>query len=241
MYDGPQPSPYCCTAALGTPNVFPARYATDSLAYSIDVSCALASGEAISSAEVALAPSGAGEMQISGLSVAGTIITFLPTGGVPGRAYVYELLVTTNEGNTYTFLIDQSVNFAIANYPIPAAPSAGFGAEVICTNPSPIVSPGPAYITALGTNQATAAVLTAQTSIINAGAAGTGVRLPASLACSAGASLTIINPNAVDELLYPNGSDSIALGTPGEPITIPALTGYLTVNLPAGATQWVVS
>ena len=53
--------------------------------------------------------------------------------------------------------------------------------------------------------------------------------------------MTVINITVYDQVLYPAGLDSIGIGAPGVGLTVPALTGYVTVNLALGSTVWVVS
>ena len=236
------PTCFQCVAAPDTPIWFPARYVNANLAYSINVACAMAPGDVIGAASVAIAPSGDGEMVPSAISINGSAITILPTGGQPGRVYIYNLIVTMTDGNVYPFVIQQCVSPGLAGYPIPIAPDPGYGTMLVCNLPSPIIMVGPAYITALGTGQSTAAVLVAQTSIINAGSSGAGVVLPPSgSAESSGSQETVINITAYDQIVYPYGSDSIGTGGPGVGLIVSALTGYVTLNLAIGSTVWVVS
>lgn len=236
------PNCFLSTVAPDVPIWFPARYAEANLAYSLDVSPALAPGDVIGSASVSVAPSGAGEMVPTGITINGTVVTILPSGGQPGRVYRYNLTVAMTDGNVYPFLIQQGVLKLLATDVPQVPPSPGFGTVITCNFPSPIVSSGPAYITALGNSQASSAILVAQISIINAGMAGSGVRLPPSAASdTTGAVLTIINENPALEYLYPDGSDSIGNGAPGAPAQLQASTGYMTVNIVPGSTNWVIS
>ena len=82
---------------------------------------------------LAVAPSGAGEMVVSQLSVdhTGLLVTFWLAGGVAGRNYILNLVATTAAGRVYQWLLSVAIDATLASYPPPAPPSPGFGAAVL--------------------------------------------------------------------------------------------------------------
>jgi hypothetical protein len=85
-------------------------------------------------ASISTRPSGAGELTPIGVSVnisAGeTYIAVLLAGGVSGRNYIHQLVITTQSGQIIPVLIGQVCDPVLAIPPIPPAPSPAFGAAV---------------------------------------------------------------------------------------------------------------
>jgi len=79
---------------------------------------------------VAAAPSGAGEVVVSSLSLTGNVVAGWLTGGVPGRTYLYQIVITTAAGRKLPVLIGQVCTNVLAGNPVPVAPSPGFGTPV---------------------------------------------------------------------------------------------------------------
>lgn len=76
---------------------------------------------------LAAAPSGAGELQLSGLSVSRNVATFTASGGVPGRVYTLCFLTFDAFGNVYQQLAFLPISDTLAVDPPPVPPDAGFG------------------------------------------------------------------------------------------------------------------
>ena len=85
---------------------------------------------------IAAMPSGAGEVSLSLLgltnNLAGqyTLIVVWLTGGVPGRTYYYNLVITTQAGRVLPVLIGQVCSQVLAANPLPIAPTPGFGTPI---------------------------------------------------------------------------------------------------------------
>jgi hypothetical protein len=92
-----------------------------------------AGADPIVSASLSIAPSGAGEMICDRLSVVGQIVTAWLRGGVAGRRYKVNLVLTTTSGLIFPVLISVPIDPTLATWPLPAAPSAGFGAAITWT------------------------------------------------------------------------------------------------------------
>lgn len=111
----------------------------DVLDYYLDVTAPLADlSDTILTASAAVAPSGAGEMTISSMSITGTVIGVWLAGGIAGRSYLIRVLATTTGGRTLEWIVRLKVDAFLAAYPLPAPPSLGFGASATCSAATPI-------------------------------------------------------------------------------------------------------
>lgn len=98
------------------------------LDYSLDVSALLSDvDDTITSASLAVSPSGAGELTASALAVQGGVITVWLADGVAGRRYLIRVEAITAGGRTFEWLIGLSIDPALATWPPTAAPSPAFG------------------------------------------------------------------------------------------------------------------
>jgi hypothetical protein len=98
------------------------------LDHSLDITRDLADADdVIVGVVVDMAPSGAGEAVLQSVSVSGAVITAWVSGGVPGRAYVVRMLVTTAGGRVFEYLPVLPIDPALASVPVPLAPSTAFG------------------------------------------------------------------------------------------------------------------
>lgn len=79
------------------------------------------------SVSITAQPSGAGELALSRVSVAGTKITVWLTAGVPGREYIVMMVGTTTGGRVYPWPIGILCNPFFAVFPQAAPPSLGPG------------------------------------------------------------------------------------------------------------------
>lgn len=83
--------------------------------------------DAIVSLSLAVAPSGDGEVTVSRMLPLGTLITVWLSGGVPGRVYLYKLIITTQTGRVLPVNIAQVTDFVTAACPVPPPMDPGFG------------------------------------------------------------------------------------------------------------------
>lgn len=96
--------------------------------FSYDATNDLAPTDAIVGLSLVVAPSGVGEVVISRLALfAPALVSVWLTGGVAGRVYTYELVITTAELRTIAILIGQRCAPVLAYVPIPPPPNPGFG------------------------------------------------------------------------------------------------------------------
>lgn len=101
--------------------------------FSYDATDDLAPGDTIAGLSIANAPSGAGEVTLSrlnlgtSLSGAEALITVWITGGVPGRLYFYQIIITTTMIRQIPILIGQKCLPVLAQYPLPPPPAPGLG------------------------------------------------------------------------------------------------------------------
>ncbi len=81
----------------------------------------------VSGLSLAAAPSGSGELAVSGLGFASGVASFTLASGQPGRCYSLLLVVTRSDGGVSDALFKVRVDPVLATDQAPAAPSAGFG------------------------------------------------------------------------------------------------------------------
>lgn len=113
----------------------PLRWATvepdANLDWSLDITAILADvADTIAEVSWAIAPSGTGERQIARVSVSGGVITGQLVGGVAGRDYENEIIVTGLSGLIWEWNVGQFLDPWDAVFPSPAPPSAGFGVAI---------------------------------------------------------------------------------------------------------------
>lgn len=194
----------------------------------------------ITTVTFATKPSGTGEIINFQLTQAANVITVWLASGVPGRNYVHRLLITTIVGRTFEIFIGQVCDATLASDPVPASPSPGFGAVVTWDSgdPGAIVTGAPlrlvdASLIATGTDQTTALPLGALTNVFTGGTAGAGGRLPNNVL---NGTITVVNADVIDKLIYPQAGGSIG----GAGINVPVIVspgqrvGFVTQS----GTQW---
>lgn len=114
-----------------TPLWFPARYPTTAELYSLDFSALMETGEFLSQATVAMAPSGTGEATPGSLSWDGlNILTIKPVGGQPTRVYTALFVLVTTNARTLIVEVEQgTIPLLLTDTPqIP--PVVGFGTPI---------------------------------------------------------------------------------------------------------------
>ena len=117
--------PIAALPALWWPTAEPG----DDLDYYADATAPLA-GDTITSASLAVQPSGTGEIQPADLSVTNSIVSVWLTGGVPGRTYTAKIVAQTEAGRTFVWLIGIVCDPLLVSFPISPPPSPGFGPAV---------------------------------------------------------------------------------------------------------------
>jgi hypothetical protein len=87
--------------------------------------------DALTIVEASIAPSGAGEASIESVAVTGDTIDVLMVGGVPGRRYIVQLLLTVTSTQIFEVLVSFPIDGTLAVWPLPAPPSLSFGPVTI--------------------------------------------------------------------------------------------------------------
>jgi hypothetical protein len=188
------------------------------VSYGLDLSQVVPSGDPIANLTLAARPSGAGELTVTALSVAGTLATFTARPGVPGRSYLLEALATGVSGLVYPARFQSWVDRAFAVYP-PAAPqSDGPG----------LVAAWPSYYTGLILNgNALTVVDPTNWPTDNAGLPPGAVWLNGSLVNA------VPSAAAVGQALFATltrATDLLAAGAAFLPVTDPGVLNQLWVN-----------
>lgn len=111
---------------------------SDSFDYTANASAYVPDGDAIVYVGISAKPSGDGELMVSRISVAGTIITFWLSGGQPGRLYTVHVEGKTAQARDFSEAVLISVGLALSSGPVPSPPSAGFGDPVVWTAAIPM-------------------------------------------------------------------------------------------------------
>lgn len=104
--------------------------------FSYDAACLLSPGDSIVGLSMQVAPSGAGEINLSRLGLyencnsQQTLVTVWITGGIAGRTYLYRLTLYTAMIRVLTVVIGQVADPVLAIYPLPPPPMPGFGSLI---------------------------------------------------------------------------------------------------------------
>lgn len=90
-------------------------------------------GSAIASASVAISPSGPGELTPTEITVpaGGPAAIFWAEGGVTGRDYVAQLIITLATGQVLPIMIYMPISHTLETYPLVMPQSWGFGTPVV--------------------------------------------------------------------------------------------------------------
>ena len=167
----------------------------ESLDYTFDISTAIAVGsDIVSNLSVQIAPSGAGEMVASNLSVNGTLATITVTGGQPTRIYTILFAATMTDGRVYYFVVNQMVAAVFVTDQAPAPPSTGYGSTMtwtyapITTNGQVALLPINAVLRAIYLQNTTANIVTGG---INIGSTLNGVDIAVSVPVGANALVNV--------------------------------------------------
>jgi hypothetical protein len=89
--------------------------------------------QVLTALSLAAAPSGTGELTISGLGYASEIITFTLAAGQPTRWYTLLLTATRSDGLVSDYLFKVRVDPVLATDQPQVTPSVGFGTGVVWT------------------------------------------------------------------------------------------------------------
>jgi hypothetical protein len=88
-------------------------------------------GDTIVALSIRVSPAGVGEVTLSRLGLTSpALVTVWLTGGVAGRSYLYELVITTQQIRALPILIGQVCAPVLPQCPIPPPPYPGFGAAI---------------------------------------------------------------------------------------------------------------
>lgn len=87
--------------------------------------------DGVTSAEVAVMPSGINEMVPLNLSVSETVLTVWFSGGVGARTYTVSIQATTYAGRTFHYYVCLKCDPIGAAYPLPFPTSYGFGTPIL--------------------------------------------------------------------------------------------------------------
>ena len=104
--------------------------------FSYDAAEDIAPGDTIVGLSIQVSPSGAGEITMSRLQLVNnqlgspTLVVVWLKGGVPGRTYTYQLVMTMASLRTIPIIIGQVCAPVLAQYPCPPPPYPGFGAPI---------------------------------------------------------------------------------------------------------------
>lgn len=193
----------------------------------------------IQTVAASIAPHGAGELSATSISVLGQTISLTLTGGQPLRIYTTQFVVTCESGAIYQPTVNIRVRPLLWTDQPASAPLDGFGSTISWNGG--VVSQtigllGTAFITATGTNQATAAPIGAVKGIVDSGAGGIVMPPIASLIYG---TLSQTNITTSDMLLYPWPGDSFIGYSVNEAVTLPA-GGTYSETLVQGATAWAL-
>jgi hypothetical protein len=111
---------------------WPVAEPEDDLDYGLDIGAWLNDiQDAVSEVSVSAAPSGAGELVLSGLQLSGSLIGLMMAGGVAGRPYyTVRFEVATTGGRSKTWRIGLQIDSTAGPSPPPAPPSFGFGPAI---------------------------------------------------------------------------------------------------------------
>ncbi len=121
------------TTLLGNHDTwFPLKQPEDIRTYLLDVTAELLNiNDTLVSVSASAKPSGTGELQVSSITVVGTVVTLGLMGGVAGRDYTLKLISSTASGQVFTYEVGLLVNPERAWLYPPTPPSWGYGTPVV--------------------------------------------------------------------------------------------------------------
>ena len=104
------------------------KFADASLPFTLDVSNQIdAANDYATVLSVSAAPSGAGELVISGSTMTDNVISFIASGGQPRRVYTIRMMVTMTNARIYEFAVQMTIAPLLqSDQPQPAS-DPGFG------------------------------------------------------------------------------------------------------------------
>ena len=112
----------------------PAKFPDAVLDFAVDIPDAIDPAiDFPASASLRCAPSGAGEMQISGLTVINNQLTYTASGGQPGRRYRLKFVVPMTDRRTFTWVGEQPITPVLSTDQAQPIPSPDFGTAIYWT------------------------------------------------------------------------------------------------------------
>ena len=126
--------PYIAIATPLTPIWWPAKYIQEKLDFQLDISGSIdLNSDRIATVTASAAPSGDGELAISGLKANNNVISLVTAIGQPSRVYTIKFVARMTDARVYEFIVHQAIPLELDGYPIPLPPFPGFGPELVFT------------------------------------------------------------------------------------------------------------
>jgi hypothetical protein len=229
---------YTTYAADVAPLWFPARYIISELSYALDISDAIG-GDTPISGFAAVAPAGAGELEVSAFTYSAGILTTTVNSGQPTRIYTYEFSVTCLSGSVYTWTVRQATLKTLSADTPQVAPIAGFGTPMNWTTAGPreLVVTG---LIGQGSSQASALLLPAYVNVLSSCPPGTGFVLNGFTGIG---SIAVQNQDPINNgTIYPPiGAQFIAAGETldvNAPFILSSAGGQIEFATTSSATVW---
>lgn len=226
---GTMPAP----APLRWPSPIPGA----NLDYSLDVSNDLLPiGDSVASAVLSIQPSGTGELQPVDLAVNGLLITAQLSGGIAGRNYVVRIIVNTESGRVFPYLIGLQMNALLAFWPLQPAPTPGFGTAITWSGGVTVFGPSIAAVAAGLVGTSPSLPLLAGTNIIASVPSGASFILPSTIVSG---TIVVQDDDATNNapVYPPPGAQINAMGV-GVPFIVGSAGGRISFSTQSPSTQW---
>jgi len=143
--------PYIAKATNKSPTWLPSKLSEASQTFFIDVNEIFGIDQrSIDNLAVSSAPSGNGELILSGLGFNGSLIELTTNKGVETRVYTIKFIANMSDGQILEFDAFQAIPLILNGYTIPLPPEPGFSTSITVNGPNemnlvvaPIVYKGP--------------------------------------------------------------------------------------------------
>ena len=216
---------------------WPSPKSNSNLDYSWDVSADLLPiGDSIASVALSVKPSGSGELVPVDMTANGYLITGQLSGGVAGRMYIVQIVVNTESGRVFSYLIGVAVNRVLATWPLVPAPTPGFGTAITWSAGVTVFGPSIAAVATGLVGTTSPLPLIAQTNVIASAPAGTSFILPSTIVSG---TVVVQNDDVTNNasVYPPAGAQINALGV-GVPFVVGANGGRISFSTQSPSTQW---